>query len=142
MKDLTIDMLKELANNQEFIEKMQNAKNVDEAYSILTEYGMDLSREEFDTGIKQAIVFFEEKGYFNNDELTEESLESVSGGLNTGVANFGLFLESGGLIALTCGPVGWGAAAVALLGTGFVIATTGILMPGKKSKKSKKNKKR
>ncbi len=65
--------LKELLSNQEFNEKLSGVKNLTEAIDLLSEYGVEVSEEELESAIKSAED--------SSDELEEDALEAVAGGV-------------------------------------------------------------
>ena len=60
MKELTVEKLQELENNEEFNAKMEAAKNPQEVMMIMKEYGIEVPTE--------------------NGELDESALDAVAGG--------------------------------------------------------------
>ena len=60
MKEITVEMLQELENDQEFAAKMEAAKNPQEVMAIMKEYGIAVPAE--------------------NGELDEDALDTVAGG--------------------------------------------------------------
>ena len=73
--------IEELTNNHEFMQKIDETKSYEEAKTLFAAEGVDLDSEL--QGIREA-----------DDELTEESLENVAGGITwkqiTGAWNVGL----------------------------------------------------
>lgn len=139
MKEITNEMLKDLMNDEDFVAELRTAHTEDEILQVMSDNGIELTREQFEEGYEQVLNVMEGEGYFDEEgEMTEKGLELVSGGLRKGVANTGLLLGAGGLAAMMAGPITAGA--VACWAAGCAIGTVGVLMPSKKSKKNKKNK--
>ena len=137
MKEITNEMLKDLMYDEDFAAELRTAHTEEEVLQVMANNGIELTREQFEEGYEQVLDMMEEEGYFNEDgEMTEKGLELVAGGLRTGVANFGLILGIGGLAAMMAGPVTL--AAVGCWAAGCAIASAGVLMPSKKSKKKNK----
>ena len=62
--------LLDLQNNEQFLEKLANAKTADGVHTLLNEYGVEMSDEEIETALSEA-----------DKELPEEELENVAGGI-------------------------------------------------------------
>ena len=133
MKEVSIELLKELENSQDFAFAMRAAKTEEDVREVLAEYGIELTAEEFAAGCEQAAALFEEKGYLEDGELTENGLDLVAGGLNTAVCGVGIGAGVGGLALMMSGPIGWGA--VGLWAGGCALATCGLFVPGKKKRR-------
>lgn len=67
--------LEELASNESFIEALKKAENKDDIRKTFSAFGVDMTDEEVDSFMAEAEKMFE------NDEISEEGLEQVSGGL-------------------------------------------------------------
>ena len=62
-----------LAENQEFIEKLANTQSPEEALALLEENGVTITKEELLSAVEAANTE-------NDGELSENALDSVSGG--------------------------------------------------------------
>ena len=62
--------LEELMQNEEFTAKLEKAKDLDEVLAMLKEQGIELSKENLETAVRQ----------LDESELDESSLEAVAGG--------------------------------------------------------------
>ena len=68
--------LKEATNNEEINRKVEEAANFEEASRILEEYGVEVTEEELASLIPA-----------ESDELTDENLEDVAGGISLASIN-------------------------------------------------------
>lgn len=59
----------DLQNNEQFLEKLANAKTAESVRELLNEYGVEMSDEEIEAALSEA-----------DKELPEEDLENVAGG--------------------------------------------------------------
>ena len=84
MKEITMETMQELMENQEFAAKIRSAKSAEEMVKIFAEYDIEITEEELTASCKQAIDVLSEQGYMDGDELTEKGLEMISGGV-TGI---------------------------------------------------------
>lgn len=62
--------LEELMQDEEFTAKLEKAKDLDEVLAMLKEQGIELSKENLETAVRQ----------LDESELDESSLEAVAGG--------------------------------------------------------------
>lgn len=130
MKEITVEMLNKLSADPEFIAGMRAAKTAEDILKVFHHYGVELTMEEFEAGYEQAADILRQKGYLDGDELTEEGMALVVGGVNHGVYAVGMAAAGIGIGLMATGPIGW--TAVGLWAGGCAIATSGILLPGKK----------
>lgn len=70
--------IKELFNNEEFVKKFQALEEIERLGDLFKEFNTDLTDEEVSDFVKAAIVTKQ------GDELGEDDLETVSGGLGWG----------------------------------------------------------
>ena len=80
MKEITMEKIEALQNNEEFTSQMAAAKTMDDVLKTMNDNGIELTKEELEAGYEEVLNRCEEKGYANDGELTEEGLELVSGG--------------------------------------------------------------
>ena len=110
MKEITMEKMQELMENQEFTAKIRNAKSGEEMVKIFAEYDVQITEEELKESCKQAVDILREQGYLDGDELTESGLELVAGGAKWGRALCGVGIMGGsmGLVAMgaVCPPLG------------------------------------
>ena len=92
MKEITIEMIQELSNDQEFVKKISETKSAQEMCSVVRGYGVDISVEEIEKGYNEAKVLLVQNGCLENGELTEASLDMVAGGVRAGQFLFGTFM--------------------------------------------------
>ncbi len=92
-------------DDPEFINKLQNAKTIEDGISLLKEHGITVTEDELTTGYKKGMAYLEEKGYIENGELTEAALGSVAGGSRWGygVAKLGAGTAGAGLGLMLAG---------------------------------------
>lgn len=128
MKEITVERMQELSEDQVFMEKMQSAETISEKIQVLSDYGIILTEEEFESACDQAYDILEKNDYIVDGELTEKSLDMVSGGVNVGVCGVGVGVGSYGLLLMMAG----GGPAVWAVGCG--IGLIGICMRGRKKK--------
>ncbi len=80
-ENLYKQIAEELKNNEEFLKAFAAAENENAMLKLLTEKGYEVSlddvREMYEEGEKEILKHKEDA---NNDELSEQSLESVAGG--------------------------------------------------------------
>lgn len=88
---MNINKLKEVLNDQEFVEKLFGLENVNDIQNTLSEKGIDLSIEEIEA-TKDMLIRYQnnelteqekkiiENAQTENDELNEDQLEAVTGG--------------------------------------------------------------
>jgi len=69
--------LAELSGNAEFAQKLSSGKSKAEIQALFAEYGVPLSERELLDLIRSLAT-----GIFVNDELDEDDLERVAGGMN------------------------------------------------------------
>lgn len=88
MRNITIEQIQDLMNNQEFMSKLQKTNSINEGILLMRENDITLTAEEVEAGYKKGIAYLEELGYLENGELT---LDQVAGGskLGYGVAKLG-----------------------------------------------------
>ena len=72
MEAMNEQKLNELKDNPEFREKLSQAKDLDQAVEILSQYGVEIEKEELE---KAAAMVPAGEG-----ELNEDALDNVSGG--------------------------------------------------------------
>jgi len=72
-----MEKLNELSKNREFIDRLAKLETDVDVENLLKEYGINLSESEFEEFINKLNLYIENNG---EGELTEESLEAVSGG--------------------------------------------------------------
>ena len=122
-QEIMNDKVMELLQDESFVAEMKSAETYGDAALVLENHGIDVTAEDLMTGMAEAKKVVEEKGLFQDGELSEESLESVSGGWGpnwrTGVYFGG---EVAGCLAIlsgvAAGPVGWAVlGGMALCGT-------------------------
>jgi len=128
MNEIAIEKLQELQDDQEFMEKLQSVETVNEKLQVLSDYGIVLTEEEFETACDQAYDLLEENGYVADGELTEKGLDMVAGGVRTGVCGVGVGVGTVGLAIMMAGggPAVWA--------VGCAIGVVGICMKKKKKK--------
>ena len=128
MQEQIREKMEMLETDPEFIAKMQRVKTTEDVINLMAEYGVELSEEEFESAYDQSLAIFEEKGYIKDNELTEDYLEMVSGGVNSKVAGVGVVIGYIGLGIMT------GGGAWYLWAAGCAIGAAGCLMKGKRKK--------
>ena len=67
-KDLKLE---ELSKNEEFIERLSKVENVEDAVALFAEFGVEVTEQEI----------IDLKDSFSTEELNEEDLDDVAGGL-------------------------------------------------------------
>ena len=118
MKEITMEKMQELMNNPEFAAKLRSAKTAEEMVRVFAEYDVQVTEEELKESCKKTLEILNEKGYMDGDELSEEALDLVSGGIKWGGYASGLGLMAIGIsVGAACPPAG-----LLLLGIGGVIA--------------------
>lgn len=110
MENISIEKMYELLDDQELATKLRTAKSTQEIQTVLEEYGISLSKEELVNDLNQTVSVLRDKGFMNDDELTESGLDLVSGGAKWGRYSCGLAIMGGGIgltaIGAVCPPVG------------------------------------
>lgn len=76
------------------MEKLQGVESISEKIQVLSDYGIVLTEEEFESACDQAYDILEENAYIANGELTQKSLDLISGGVNVGVSSVGVGVGS------------------------------------------------
>lgn len=126
MKENMIEKLQALENDAEFMAKAKAAANTTELVKVLSEYGIEITEEEYENAKDQAVEILEREGYIQDGELTEKGLEAVNGGVNTFVSGVGVACGSVGLMLMMAG------GGPALWAVGCVIGVAGIFMRGRR----------
>ena len=90
MNEITMKKMQELMEDAAFMQKIQNAKEMNEKLQVLSDYGIILSAEEFEKGCDQAYAMLEDNGYVSDGELTEKAMDMVAGGYNAAIAGTGV----------------------------------------------------
>lgn len=103
MKEITVEMIRELANDQELAKEISKAKTAQEMQRVMQNYGVEISVEEIEKGYNEAKELLIQNGCLENGELTETSLDMVAGGIRAGQFLFGTFMAMG---VMATGPVG------------------------------------
>ena len=109
MNEITMEKVQELMEDAAFMQKIQNAKELNEKLQVLSDYGIIISEEELRQGCDQVYAMFEEKGYVSNGELTEKAMDMVAGGYNRFASIVGTGAGAAGLALAMAGggPVAW-----------------------------------
>lgn len=131
MKEITSEKLRELENNQEFLEKLRTVSSSPEAIEVLAEYGVEMTEDELMEGFEKVESILVEKGYMKDGELTESGLDLVSGGVNMWVSGVGIAGGSAGLLLMMAGVAG----GPAVWAAGCIIGAAGIFMKGRKKRR-------
>lgn len=71
------DALYEAMKKEDVVAKLAQAKSPDECYAIVTEAGVSISREDFESSMEIMNAYLEEN---QEGVLTDEDLDSVAGG--------------------------------------------------------------
>lgn len=131
MKEYTQEKLQELQNNPEFIAKLRESRTSEDILAVMAEYGIEITEEEYEAGMDQAMSILEDQGYLSDGELTEAGLDLVAGGFNSFISGAGIVSGGAGVMLMMAGggPAVWAA--------GCTIGLIGLVAPGKKKKKKK-----
>lgn len=116
MREISIEKMNELENNLELIRDIKAATSIQEAISVMKKNRIDITEEELKEGYLQAKKIFEEQGYLQSGELSEDALEVVAGGLNTAVYTTGLIMAAG----IAVSPWLWAGGLVVMTGAIFM----------------------